>query len=128
MNGAEKFSFEKRLKSFSYAFKGLSTLFKNEHNALIHLAAAIVAVAAGFIFEINATEWLALVIVSGLVFVAELFNSSVEALADSVTREHNDMIGRAKDYAAAAVLVAAIISVIAGLIIFVPKIITIFKH
>ena len=64
---------------------------------------------AGIIFKINPLEWSSLIIVIGLVFLAELLNTSLENMADIIKPEWNDRIGNAKDYAAAAVLISAII-------------------
>jgi diacylglycerol kinase len=71
--------------------------------------------------KIDLTEWILLVIVIGIVFITELLNSALETFADSMKPEWNDMIGKSKDYSAAAVLIAAIISLVVGAIIFVPK-------
>ncbi|MBP5613770.1 MAG: diacylglycerol kinase family protein, partial [Bacteroidales bacterium] len=70
----EKFSVRKRIKSFSYAFAGLRVLFREEHNARIHAVAAVLAVAMGFLFRISPMEWIAVVIVIGMVFAAEIIN------------------------------------------------------
>lgn len=112
-----------RLRSFTFAFRGLATLIRYEHNARIHLIAAVVAITAGILFNISTTEWIVLSIVTGIVFVAELFNSAIESLSDVVRPEFDEGIRKAKDYSAAAVLVAAFISVIAGALIFIPVII-----
>ena len=122
----EKFSLKKRLKSFVYAFNGLFFMLKNEHNSRIHLFVAICVIIAGFLFKITVIEWISVVFACGLVFVAEIFNSSIEQLADYVSSEPNEKIKIGKDLAAASVLVAAFIAVIIGLIIFVPYIIKIF--
>jgi len=118
MEGKEKFSFKKRINSFGYAFNGLWLLIKDEHNARIHLFFAILIIAAGFYFKITSTEWLILILTIAFVFVAELFNSAIEALADKISEEKHPLIKKAKDMAAGGVLFAAIISVIVGLIIF----------
>ena len=62
-----------------------------------------------------------------MVFIAELFNTSLETISDIVDSEWNEKIRNAKDYAAAAVLVAAIVSLVAGGIIFIPKLLNLFK-
>jgi diacylglycerol kinase len=121
----EKFSIKKRLKSFVYAFNGLVLLFKNEHNARIHLFVTVCVIAAGFLFKINILEWIAVIFAIGLVFVAEIINSSIEKLADFVSPDKHENIRIVKDLAAAAVFFAAIIAFIIGLIIFVPYIIKI---
>ena len=119
----EKFSVRKRIKSFSYAFAGLKVLFREEHNARIHAAAAVLAVAMGFLFRISPMEWIAVAIVIGMVFAAEIINSSIERTADFVKAERDDRKRDIKDLGAAAVLVCAIAAAVVGIIIFIPKII-----
>jgi len=119
----EKFSIKKRIKSFAYAFAGLKVLFREEHNSWIHAVAAVLAIAMGFIFRISPMEWIAIVIVIGMVFSAEIINSSLERTADFVKAERDDRKRDIKDLGAAAVLVCAMSALITGLIIFVPKII-----
>jgi diacylglycerol kinase len=117
-----KFSLKSRIGSFKFAFRGLWLLLKNEHNSRIHFVAAIVAVSLGFSLKINLIEWSLLAIVIAIVFIAELLNSSLETLADFVDPEWNEKMMKAKDYSAAAVLISAIISVVVGALIFIPKI------
>ena len=118
----KKFSFKSRVASFRFAMNGLWSLIKYEHNSRIHLAGAITAIILGLIFKLNSSEWSLIIIVIGLVFITELLNSAVESLADYINPEWNELIKKAKDYSAAAVLISAIISVIIGAIIFIPKI------
>jgi diacylglycerol kinase (ATP) len=123
MKEQERFSFRKRGKSFSHAWKGIIYLMKTEHNARVHLAAMIIAAALGVSLRIEPQEWIAIAIVSGMVVITELLNSAIEKLADMVEPEWNKQIGIIKDYSAGAVLVAAVISLITGAVIFIPKII-----
>lgn len=120
----EKFSVRKRLKSFVYAFNGLKVMLREEHNARIHLAAAILAVSLGVILKISWPEWIFLSIVIGVVFTAELFNSAIEHLCDHLSPEQNARIKKVKDLSAAAVLVSAIAALVTGCLIFLPKIIS----
>lgn len=121
----EKFSIKKRIKSFGYAFAGLRVLLREEHNSWIHAVAAVCAVAAGVVLKISAMEWVAVVIVIGMVFSAEIINSSLERTADFVKAERDDRKRDIKDLGAAAVLVCAMAAAVVGLIIFLPKIIEI---
>lgn len=123
----EKFSLKKRIKSFSYAFAGLKVLFREEHNSWIHAVAAVLAVAMGFLFRISPMEWIAVVIVIGMVLSAEILNSSLERTADFVKAERDDRKRDIKDLGAAAVLVCAITAALVGTIIFLPKIIALFR-
>lgn len=122
----EKFSIKKRIKSFSYAFAGLKVLFREEHNAWIHAVAAVMAIVAGFLFRISYMEWVAVLIVIGMVISAEILNSSLERTADFVKAERDDRKRDIKDLGAAAVLVCAIVAALVGIIIFLPKILTLF--
>jgi diacylglycerol kinase len=121
-----KFSIRSRSDSFRFAINGLISLFKNEHNSRIHLLAAAIAITAGIILKIDLYEWCILIIVTGLVFLTELLNTSLESLGDAVDPDLNEKIRKAKDYAAAAVLISAIVSAFVGVIIFLPKIILLF--
>ena len=123
----EKFSLKKRIKSFAYAFAGLRVLFREEHNSWIHATAAILAIAAGFLFRISYLEWVAVLIVIGMVFSAEILNSSLERTADFVKAERDDRKRDIKDLGAAAVLVCAITAAIVGTIIFLPKVVALFR-
>lgn len=123
----KKFSVKARIHSFGYAFKGIVTLLRNEHNARIHLCAAFCTVTAGWFFNITTTEWMMVIFAIGFVFSAEAVNSAIEYLADTISPEQNDLIGKAKDIAAAAVLFAAIAAAIIGCLIFIPHIILLLK-
>lgn len=123
----EKFSIAKRLKSFTYAFAGLKVLFKEEHNARIHLFATVCVIVAGILFKISLLEWVAVAFAIGLVFSFEIMNTSVENIADFICPERDDRIKRIKDLAAAAVLVSAITAAVVGLLVFVPKILELFS-
>ncbi len=117
---------KKRLDSFKYAFKGIRDLFKSEPNATIHLIAAIVALTLGFYFSISTTEWFFVIFAIVLVFSAEAFNTALEHLTNLVSPKFNELAGKTKDAAAAAVLFIAIGAAIVGTIIFLPKIMALF--
>ncbi len=117
------FSFSKRLQSFKYALKGIIFLFQNEHNAWIHVISAISIIMLGWYLEISGSEWIAIILSIGVVLTAEAFNTSIEYIADFIQPNQNKKIERIKDLAAGGVLMAAISSLLVGLIIFLPKII-----
>ncbi|MGI6048955.1 MAG: diacylglycerol kinase family protein [Petrimonas sp.] len=118
--------FKKRVHSFKYAFQGVATLFRETPNAIIHLIMAILAILLGIFFSISTTEWLAIIIVIGLVFAFEAINTSIETLSDFVCKQRNEAIKKVKDLVAAGVLVAAIAALATGILIFLPKIIELF--
>ena len=122
-----KFNLAERLKSFNYAYNGIIALLRYEHNVKIHIFIFIIVITTGILLRITGPDWMAILFVSGLVFVSECFNTAVEYLSDQITGEQNNNIRRAKDVAAAGVLISAIISVITGLIIFLPGIIRLIR-
>jgi diacylglycerol kinase (ATP) len=121
------FSVKARMSGFRYAFNGISDFFITEHNARIHLAVALGVIVLGLWLSVSGVEWIFLILLIGLVFMAELFNTAIEKLADMVTVEYSKKIKRIKDMSAAAVLVAAITAAIIGLIIFIPRLIEKFS-
>ncbi|MCE6992392.1 diacylglycerol kinase family protein [Dyadobacter sp. CY323] len=111
----------KAIRSFRYAGVGIYSLFRYENNARIHLIACIVVIIAGVFFQISSIEWMVIVILIGLVWAAEAFNTSIEKLADLVSPDYHPVIKVVKDTAAAGVLILAISAVIVGGVIFIPK-------
>lgn len=109
-------------KSFGYAFEGIFTCIRKERNMKIHIAAAILVITAGIVLKLSAAEWCICLALFGLVMALELVNTAVEAVVDLVTEERKPLAKTAKDTAAGAVLIAAIMAAAAGCIIFVPKI------
>ena len=109
-------------KSFGYAFEGIFTCIRNERNIKIHCTVAILVVIAGTVLGITPTEWSICLTLFGLVIALELVNTAIESVVDLVTTERKPLAKAAKDTAAGAVLVAAIMAAIVGLIIFVPRI------
>lgn len=115
-------SWRRRANSFRFAFQGLAELLRSQPNARIHLLAAVVVVAAGLYFRISRTEWAVLAVCIALVMALEAANTAIEYLTDLVSPDFHPLAGKAKDVAAAAVLVAALGAAAAGLVIFGPRI------
>lgn len=117
------FSWSARAQSFKYAFKGIYTLIKQEHNARIHLCAAIIAIILGVILHLSSLEWCIISLCIGGVFMAEALNSAIEALCDKTCKEYDLLIKKAKDVASAGVLFFALAALVCGIIIYLPKLI-----
>jgi len=109
--------------SFSYAFTGITEMWKRERNLRVQVFILAGSVAAGFILRISSLEWAAIILCGVMVLSAEMFNTALEALADIVSPEYNEKVRILKDAAAGAVLVLSIGAAAVGLIIFIPKII-----
>lgn len=111
-----------RLKSFKYAIKGMFLLVKTESSVTIQFVIAVIMTILGFVLDISSVEWMFQLLAIGLVLVAESVNTAIEKLADFVHPKFHKDIGFIKDVAAAAPGFAALIAVIIGFIIYLPKI------
>ncbi len=111
-----------RLKSFVYAYNGMRTLIKEERNAQIYVVMAIIAISLSYLLHISTMEWIVVCSVIGFVFAMEAANTAVENLADFACKKQIDpTIKKVKDLSAASVLFAAIVALLVGCIIFIPK-------
>lgn len=113
---------KKRIEAFKHAFRGIGTGFRTELHMRVHAVISVVTALAGWYLEINKTDWMIVLLCMALVLSAELFNAAIERLADRITKENDALIGAAKDLAAGAVLISAIVSLTLGIIIFLPRI------
>ena len=113
---------KKLRNSFKYAFEGIEEAWKTEQNLKIHFVIMALVIIAGFIFKISVMEWIVCLLLFAIVISLELINTAIETTVDIAMPEINEKAKYAKDIAAGAVLFSAIISVIIGLIIFLPKI------
>lgn len=122
------FTFRKRMQSFRYAFNGIKLLILHEPNAWIHCFSAVCVVVAGLWLGLSTVEWGIIIGVIGAVLAAEAINSAIEALANRVSSEYDEAIKQAKDLAAGAVLFLAIAAAVIGVIIFLPKLLSLCYH
>lgn len=111
----------KLYKSFGYAFEGIGNTILHERNMQIHCTVTVLVVIFGFILKISLLEWFVCLLLFALVLSLELVNTALEAVVDLVTTEKKPLAKKAKDAAAGAVLMSAIIAAILGGIIFFPK-------
>ena len=123
----KRFSLVARARSFKYAGRGIARLIGWEHNAWIHCAVAVCVIVVGGLLGLSTLEWVAVTLCIGAVLAAEGINSAIEALCDRVSSEYDEAIKHAKDLAAGAVLILAVMSVVVGLLIFVPKLIVVLS-
>ena len=112
-----------RAISIGHALAGLRYALKTQANARVHLVATILVVSLGAGLEISALEWAAILAALALVWMAELLNTAIEILCDIVSLERLETIKRAKDVAAAAVLVSAVAAAGIGAAIFLPHLV-----
>ena len=113
---------KKLINSFKYAFKGLGSAVKSERNMKIHFTMMMLVIIAGIFFNIAIWEWITCFILFGLVIGMECVNTAIEIIVDMVSPKYNEAAGRAKDIAAGGVLACAIGAAVAGVFIFLPKV------
>ena len=115
-------SLRRRLDSFRYAFRGLADLFRTQPNARIHGTVTLAVVAAGACLHISRLEWLVIALSIALILALEALNTAIEYLTDLVSPAHHPLAGKAKDAAAAAVLLGAVGAAVVGLVVFLPRV------
>ena len=118
---------KKTFDAFGYALAGLRDTLRKERNFKIEVCLAVLAFAAGAYFKITKIEWLIIVINTGVVLSAELFNTAIEKLCDAFCPDINPQMKMVKDGAAAAVLICAAAAAVCGAIIFIPYFLQFFK-
>ena len=115
------------IHSFKYAFEGVLFSVRHNRNLRIHIAVAVLVIAASVFFRVNAFEMGILGIMILLVICLEMINSAIEEMVDLIIQEHRRQAKIAKDVSAGMVLVASIGSVIIGILIFAPHIVRFFR-
>ena len=114
-------------KSFGYAWCGIKSSFKTEQNIIVMFIAGLLVTVLGFVFKLSNTEWLIVLLLIGFILSLEMMNTAIEATVNLHDENKKSKYGKiAKDSASAAVLIISFISIIIGLIIFLPKIIALF--
>ncbi len=112
-----------RVLSFSYACNGIKIVLTSQINARIHAIITLGVVGAGLLLKLSLIEWSIILLAMMAVWCAEALNTAIELLADAAIPEVHPLVRKAKDVAAGAVLLAALGSVIIGLLILLPHII-----
>jgi diacylglycerol kinase (ATP) len=121
------FQFTGRIRSFKFAFVGIWTMLKSQHNAWIHACATVTVVGAGLFFGVSPAEWCWLVLAVMAVWTAEALNTAFEFLADVASPEYHPLVKHAKDVAAGAVLLSAIGAGVIGLLVLGPHVMQLIK-
>jgi undecaprenol kinase len=114
-------------ESQRHAIKGIKLIIKNERNFRIQLLVALIVIIIGLLLNITHMDWIAVGFLIALVLVTEAFNSVIEAVCDTISKEYRLNIKYAKDVSAGAVLVSTFLSIALGLVIFLPYIIDIIE-
>lgn len=118
---ARRFSWKERGRSFGFAWAGILGFLRSEHNARLHLLATLAAIVLSVAAGISRMEAVGLALCIALVWITEIVNTAIEKAMDMITEEWHPQVKLVKDMAAAAVLLAAIVALLIGCIIFLPK-------
>ena len=123
MDKGEDHRSRSRISSFKHAFAGWWYVLRTQRNAWIHFLATILTIALGLWLSISPLEWAILLLAIGMVWTAEIINTALEAIVDLASPEEHPLARVGKDVGAGAVLLAALIAVVIGLLILAPPLI-----
>ena len=115
------------LKIFHYAFRGVYLAVKIDRNAKIQIAVALAVLLLAFVLRVSVIEFLFVIVASFLVIILELINTALEKTMDFIHQDYHPEIGMIKDILAGAVWLTAVMSLVIGLTIFLPKIIKLLQ-
>ena len=116
----QKSSFAKFIAGFGFAFSGLWYALRTQRNARVHAVIATLAILMGIFLRISAVEFAMIFVAITGVFIAEMFNTVFELCVDLASPAYHPLAKIAKDVAAGAVLLSAMLSIVIGLFVFVP--------
>jgi diacylglycerol kinase len=128
MQQSQKSELAKFIAGFGYAFNGVWYALRTQRNARVHAAIAILAILMSIILRISAVEFAIIFIAISGVFIAEMFNTVFEICIDLASPEYHRLAKTAKDVAAGAVLLNAVLSIIIGLFVLGPHLWTMLFH
>src|SRR5258708_1143244 len=111
---------EKFIAAFGYAFSGLWYALRTQRNARVHAVIALLAITMGIALHISAVEFAMIFVAITGVFIAEMFNTVIEICVDLASPEYHPLAKVAKDVAAGAVLLSAMLAVVIGVFVFGP--------
>ncbi|OGO14617.1 MAG: hypothetical protein A2032_04215 [Chloroflexi bacterium RBG_19FT_COMBO_49_13] len=120
--------FISRIKAFRCAFSGWWFVIRTQRNAWIHMVVSIAVILMSFILRISAPSWALILLAIALVWIAEFLNTALEAVVDLASNHQQHELARVgKDVGAAAVLIAAVSSIVIGLLVLGPPLWSIIK-
>jgi diacylglycerol kinase (ATP) len=119
MNRIRKF-FVSRAHAFRHAFLGWWYVIRTQRNAWLHAVVTTLVVLVAFWLQLAMRDWAVLLLTIALVWTAEFINTALEAVVDLASPQQHPLAKVGKDVGAAAVLIAALTSILVGLLILGP--------
>lgn len=118
---------KKHADSIGHAWNGLVWAIKTQHNYRAHFSLIFLSLCGGVFLNISYAEWLIIIALSVLGLIIETLNTAIERLGDAITLNFNEHIKIAKDVSAASMLLYALGASVSASVIFIPKILILFK-
>nr|BBH95628.1 hypothetical protein KTA_38270 [Thermogemmatispora argillosa] len=118
--GTQRSAWGRFLAGFAYAFRGLWYALRTQRNIRVHTGVALLVIVAAVLLRLSATEIALVAVAIGGVFASELVNTSIELCLDLLHPEYHPLVRAAKDVAAGAVLLSALLAVVIGVCVFGP--------
>lgn len=115
------------IQTIKNSINGIICYARDGKSIILYLVGLIFEIIMGIVFNINGLEWILIIIIMGVILAVELLNTAIEAACDAITKHYNPLIKIAKDCGSGATFIIFTVSVILNLIIFIPKIIMLFK-
>ena len=112
-----------RLQSIKNAIIGWGHVIRTQKNAWIHLLATVTVVSIGFWLNLSLQDWSVLLLIIAVVWIAEFLNTALEIIVDLASPDMHPLARVGKDVGAAAVLIAAVVAVIVGILLLGPPLI-----
>ena len=113
--------FKGRLRSLKFALRGAWLLIVTEHSIMLQIAIGVLVTVLGFFMHLSSVEWILQFLAIGIVLVAESLNTAIEKLCDFIHPDYHKKIGFIKDISAGAATFAALIAILIGFLIYIPK-------
>jgi len=113
-----------RTKAIQYALEGWWYVIHTQKNIWVHALASVAVILLGAWLCLSRTDWAIIILTIALVWIVEVINTAIEALTDLVSPNYSQLAKISKDVSAAAVLIAAAASVIIGLLILGPPLLS----
>ena len=113
---------------FARAFRGIREGIRIENSFKVHLTAAVLSIIISALLHLNLVEWCLILLVIGLVLVAEMFNTVIELLVRLYTAQYHELAQKLLNISAGAVLISSIVAALTGAIVFGSKLLMLYKN
>lgn len=113
--------------SFKNCIDGINFVLTHEKNFVREIVIGMIALSLAYLLEVSTFEFIIILLLINFVLIMELINTALEKVVDLYTTKYNSLAKIIKDVSASSVLIMSIFSAIIGAIIFLPKILNIFR-